>query len=146
MSMHYFTWPLALFFALFLSGCGSSSDPQAALDAAVQELQDNLEGKKTSVVMDQLHTEFRANQEDMNRDWAKRTMTLTFLRFKNIKVIALGKNSWIDPAISTKGYTEAQVGLTGAEGLIPDSAKHYSVKLEWWLDDDEWKLARLNWE
>ena len=41
----------------------------------------------------------------------------------------------------------AQVlGLTGAEGLIPDSARLYDVKLEWWLDDGEWKLARLDWE
>ena len=65
---------------------------------------------------------------------------------KHIKVLALGKNSWIDAAISSKGHTEAQVALTGAEGLIPDSARHYSVKLEWWLDDGEWKLARLDWE
>ena len=145
MSIRFLAWPLALLIALLLGGCGGKDVPQAALEAAVQQLQDNIEAKSTSAVLDQLHGDFLARQE-LDREWAKRTMTLLFLRHKNIKVIALGKNSWIDAAISSKGYTEAQVGLSGAEGLIPDSARHYSVKLEWWLDGSEWKLARLDWE
>ena len=139
------TWPLALFFALLLGGCGGKDDPQAALEAAVQQLQDNIEAKDTSAVMAQLHPDFLARQE-LDREWAKRTMTLLFLRHKNIQVIALGKNSWIDAAIVSKGHTQAQVGLSGAEGLIPDSARHYAVQLEWWLEDDQWRLARLDWE
>lgn len=145
MSMRHLSWSLFVSLTLLLFGCGGRDDPQAALEAAVQQLQDNIEAKSTSVVMDQLHDDFLARQE-LDREWAKRTMTLLFLRHKNIKVLALGKNSWIDSAISSKGYTEAQVGLSGAEGLIPDSARHYSVKLEWWLDGSEWKLARLDWE
>jgi hypothetical protein len=38
------------------------------------------------------------------------------------------------------------VAVTGAEGLIPDSANAYSVKLEWWLEGSEWKLARIEWK
>ena len=69
-----------------------------------------------------------------------------FLRHKNVQIIALGKQSRIDPTYKDKGHTEAEVTMAGAEGLIPDSARHYSVNLEWWLEDDEWKLARLNWK
>lgn len=145
MSTRYFAWPLALLFSLLLAGCGASDDPQAALEAAVQQLQDNIEAKRNGAVMDQLHADFRARQE-LDREWARRTMALLFLRHRNIRVIALGKNSWIDAAMSGKGHTEAQVGLTGAEGLIPDSARHYGVRLEWWLEGDEWKLARLDWD
>lgn len=145
MSTRIFRWPAALLVALLLSGCGARNDPQAALEAAVQQLQDALEAKQTGAVMAQLHDDFRA-REELDRDWAKRTMTLLFLRHQNVRVIALGKNSWIDAALSNRGHTEAQVGLSGAEGLIPDSARHYSVKLEWWLEGDEWKLARLDWE
>lgn len=144
MSARKFAVPLLVFF-FFLAGCGAKDDPQAALEAAVQQLQDNLGEKKTGAVLDQLHPDFAAQQQ-FDRDWAKRTMTLLFLRHKNVKVIALSKNSWIDPTYSGKGHTEAQVALTGAEGLIPDSARHYSVKLEWWLEGGEWKLARLGWE
>ncbi|MFI8606894.1 hypothetical protein ACIGFL_00895 [Pseudomonas sp. NPDC077649] len=145
MPIRFPTWPLALFFALLLGGCGGKDDPQAALEAAVQQLQDNIEAKDTGAVMAQLHPDFLARQE-LDREWAKRTMTLLFLRHKNIQVIALGKNSWIDAAIASKGHTQAQVGLSGAEGLIPDSARHYAVQLEWWLEDDQWRLARLDWE
>lgn len=145
MPIRFPTWPLALFFALLLGGCGGKDDPQAALEAAVQQLQDDIEAKDTGAVMAQLHPDFLARQE-LDREWAKRTMTLLFLRHKNIQVIALGKNSWIDAAIASKGHTQAQVGLSGAEGLIPDSARHYAVQLEWWLEDDQWRLARLDWE
>ncbi|MDR8013122.1 MAG: hypothetical protein E2579_01360 [Pseudomonas sp.] len=145
MSMRHLSWSLLIALPLLLAGCGGRDDPQAKLEAAVQQLQDNIEAKSTGAVMEQLHGDFLARQE-LDREWAKRTMTLLFLRHKNVKVLALGKNSWIDSAIGSKGYTEAQVGLSGAEGLIPDSARHYSVKLEWWLDGGEWKLARLDWE
>lgn len=147
MSDRIFTLSRLWFFVLALSligGC-SRNDPQAALEAAVQQLQDNLEGKRNSAVMEQLHPEFRAQQQ-FDREWAKRTMLGLFLRYQNVRVIALSKSSSLDPTNSTKGYTEAQVAVTGAEGLIPDSANHYSVKLEWWREGDEWKLARIDWK
>lgn len=145
MSARFLLAPLLLFAALMLGACGAKDDPQAALEAAVQALQDNIEGKRSNAVLEQLHADFKARQE-FDRDWARRTMALLFLRHKNVKVIALGETSWIDPAIPSKGYSEEQVGVSGAEGLIPDAARHYSVKLEWWREGDEWKLARLDWE
>src|SRR6218665_946361 len=147
MSDRIFTLSRLWFFlaALVLLGGCSRSDPQAALEAAVQQLQDNLEGKRNSAVLDQLQPELRAQQQ-FDREWAKRSMLALFLRYKNVRVIALSKSSRLDATSSTKGFTEAQVAVTGAEGLIPDSARHYSVKLEWWLEGDEWKLARIDWE
>ena len=35
MSIRFLAWPLALFFALLLGGCGGKDVPQAALEAAV---------------------------------------------------------------------------------------------------------------
>ncbi|MGY4531644.1 hypothetical protein ACVW0Y_000754 [Pseudomonas sp. TE3786] len=136
-------WIVALALTL-LAGC-SRSDPQAALEAAVQQLQENLEGKRSGEVLEQLHPEFRAQQQ-FDREWAKRTLLGLFLRYQNVRVIALSKSSSLDSSVSTKGYTEAQVAVTGAQGLIPDNANHYSVKLEWWLEGDEWKLARMDWK
>src|SRR3990167_4261408 len=134
-----------LLFCTLLAGCGAKDDPQAALEAAVQQLQDNLEAKKNNAVLDQLHPQFSA-QGEFDREWAQRTMLLLFMRHTNIKVLALSKTSYLDTTYSEKGHTEAQVALAGAEGLIPDSARHYNVKMEWWLEGDEWKLARLSWE
>lgn len=135
---------LCLLLLLSLSGC-TPSDPLTALEEAVQRLQDNLEAKDSSAVLDQLHPQFLA-QNQQERDWARRTMALLFLRHQQVRVHALSKHSEIDAIYSNKGHTQAQVALTGAQGLIPDAARHYSVKLEWWREGDDWKLARLNWE
>ena len=136
--------PAFLLACALLSGC-TPNDPQAALEAAVQQLQDNIEAKDNGAVLDQLHPQFSAQQQ-YDRTWAQRTMALLFLRHKQVRVMAIGTRSEIDPTYSNRGHTRAEVALTGAEGLIPDSARHYSVRLEWWLEDGEWRLARLNWE
>ncbi|MEO4047101.1 hypothetical protein AAFN46_08420 [Pseudomonas sp. CAU 1711] len=138
-----FALPLLLFCGL-LAGCGRD-DPQAALERAVQELQDNLEAKRSDLVLEQLHPQFAAQQQ-YDRDWARRTMALLFLRHKQVRVIAIGTRSELDPSYSGRGHTRAEVALTGAAGLIPDSARHYSVSLEWWQEGNDWLLARLHWE
>lgn len=124
-------------------GCGKN-DPQAMLEAAVQNLQDTLEARKTSAVLDQLHSKFRA-QGDLDRDWARQTMTVVFLRFASIRVVAVTRSSRLDSVASHKGYTEAQVLVTGAQGLIPNEAAPYGVALEWRLEGPDWKLFDLRW-
>jgi predicted small lipoprotein YifL len=133
---------LALVFGL--SACGKA-DPQAQLDAAVQKLQDNLEAKDTSAVIDQLDASFQA-QDGLDRDWARQTMTLMFLRYASVKVIAVTRKSSIDPTAAQSGLTQAQVLVTGAQGLIPERAAPYDVRLEWRRVSDEWKLTRITWE
>jgi len=130
---------------LAVSGCSRSVDPQASLEAAVQALQDHLEAKKTSAVMDMLDSQFRAQQE-LDRDWAKRTMTLMFLQHANVKVVALTRSSQIDPSAPQLGYTDAQVVLTGAQNIIPDTAAPYIVRLQWSRDGEQWKLRSLDWD
>jgi len=133
---------LALVFGL--SACGQA-DPQAQLEAAVQKLQDNLEAKDTSAVIDQLDDSFQA-QDGLDREWARKTMTLMFLRYASVKVIAVTRKSSIDPTAAQSGLTQAQVLVTGAQGLIPERAAPYDVRLEWRRVSDEWKLTRITWE
>lgn len=130
--------------ALSLAGCGKT-DPRTALDAAVQQLQDNLEARKASAVMDQLHPNFQAG-EGMDRGWAQRTMTLMFMRYATIKILAVSRSNRIDSGTSQVGHTEAKVVVTGAQGLIPERAEPYAVRLQWRLEGDDWKLLELHWE
>ena len=133
-----------LLLPLWLAGCGKT-DPQAALEAAVQKLQDNLEARKTSDVMDQLHANFQAG-EGMDREWAKRTMTLMFMRYQSVRIVAVTRNSRIDSGSSQVGHTEAKVLVTGAQGLIPERAEPYAIRLQWRLEGGDWKLIELHWE
>lgn len=130
--------------SLLLAGC-AKDDPQASLEAAVQQLQDHIEAKKTSAVMDMLHTRFRA-QAELDREWAQRTMTLLFLRYPNVKVVAVTRRSQVDPATPLSGQTEAQVLLSGAQGLIPDRVAPYAITLRWRREGDDWKLLDLDWQ
>ncbi|MDO8888538.1 MAG: hypothetical protein Q7V16_08140 [Hydrogenophaga sp.] len=135
---------LAVVAGVLLSACGKD-DPQARLEAAVQQLQDNLEARDTSAVIDQLDAAFLA-QDGFDRDWARQTMTLMFLRYASVKVIAVTRKSSIDPTAPQSGLTQAQVLVTGAQGLIPERAAPYEVRMEWRYVSDDWKLTRLTWE
>jgi hypothetical protein len=124
------------------TGC-SRDNPQAELEAAVQTLQDNLEAKRAGGVLEQLASDFQA-QSEFDREWAKRTMTVLFLQNANVKVVALTRSSRITG--ETSGETDAQVVLAGGQGLLPERASPYSVKLQWRREDRRWRLARLDWE
>ena len=144
MKHRFFLASLLLALAFVLSACGRE-DPQASLEAAVQKLQDNLEARNTSAVIDQLDASFQA-QDGLDREWARKTMTLMFLRYASVKVIAVTRKSSIDPTAPQSGLTQAQVLVTGAQGLIPERAAPYDVRLEWRRVSDEWKLTRITWE
>ena len=127
-----------------LTAC-SKDDPQVSLEAAVQQLQDQIEARDTGAVMDLLDAKFRA-QDEYDADWARKTMTLMFLRYAQVKVIAVSRSSRIDPPGSPIGLTEAQVVVAGAQGLIPERVTPYAVTLEWRLEGTDWKLRDLRWE
>ena len=125
-----------------IAGC-SRDDPKAALEAAVQKLQDDLEAKKTGAVMALLDADFRA-QGELDREWAERTMTVMFLRNAKVRIVAVTRSSAITG--SGAGRTEAQVVLAGGQGLLPERASPYAVRLEWRRDGKQWKLLRLDWD
>ncbi len=135
---------MALGMSILLAGC-AKDDPQASLEAAVQQLQDHIEAKKTSAVMDVLHTRFRA-QAELDREWAQKTMTLLFLRFPQVKVVVVSRRSQVDPSTPLTGQTEAQVLLTGAQGLIPERVAPYAITMRWRREGDDWKLLDLEWQ
>ena len=130
--------------AFLLTAC-SKPDPQTSLEASVQQLQGHLEAKDSQAVLAMLDTRFRA-QDEYDADWARKTMALMFLRYANVKVIAVTRSSRIDPPGSSIGITEAQLVFTGAQGLIPERASPYAVQLQWALDGSDWKLRDLRWE
>lgn len=127
-----------------LTAC-SKPDPQIALEAAVQQLQDHLEARDSKAVLAMLDTRFRA-QDEHDAEWARKTMALMFLRYASVKVIAVTRSSRIDPPGSGIGITEAQVVFTGAQDLVPERVAPYAVQLQWALDGSDWRLRDLRWQ
>jgi hypothetical protein len=132
--------------AVLLAGCGRPESPQARLEKAVTALQAALEAKDTSEVMQQLDARFRA-QDELDADWARKTMTLMFLRYAQVRIVAASTRSTLeDGEQGVLGRTEAQVLVTGAQGLIPERMAPYTVTLHWRREGDDWKLRDLYWE
>ena len=102
-------------------------------------------GLLVAALRDALHPDFLA-QDRHDRNWATRTAGTLFLRHRNVRVLVLSGSSWIDPALPSRGFSEAQVALSGAEGLLPERLGHYQVRLEWWRENEHWLLARLYWQ
>lgn len=127
-----------------LAACGKD-DPQAKLEAAVKALQAAIEARDTGDVMDLLDEHFQGSG-NLDRDGTRRLLTATFLRFKSIKVIAVSSTARVDPQAPTLGRVEAQVLVTGAQGLIPERAEPYAVRMEWRLVGGDWKLGDLRWD
>lgn len=130
---------------ILFAGC-SQSDPQAALDKAAGELHAALEAKDAGRVLDMLHDNFSAQAADNDKEWARRTMAAVFLRYKNIKIVILNFKNEIDKKLPVKAISKGEVALVGADGLIPDSASHYRVEVEWREDGGEWKVIHIKWQ
>ncbi|MDR1350538.1 MAG: hypothetical protein LBJ59_07160 [Zoogloeaceae bacterium] len=130
---------------LFFSAC-SRTDPQVALEASAHELQSALEEKDARRVLSLLSEDFATAAPENGREWARRTMLLMFTRYQNIRVMVLSSESRIDAQMPDRASSTAKVALIGAEGLIPDNARQFQVRMGWVKDGKDWKLTRLEWE
>lgn len=138
---------LALLGLAALPAACSRDDPQAALEASVQRLQDALEARDSAAVLALLDHGFvvPGAPGEPGAEWARRTMRLVFLRYPNVKIVAPLRRSEIDARARHLAVTEAQVLLVGAQGLLPERAEPYTVRLRWQREDGQWKLLMLEW-
>ncbi|MDR0634578.1 MAG: hypothetical protein LBF91_06320 [Azoarcus sp.] len=136
---------VSLFLVFFLLAACAKDDPRAALDAAAGEFQAALEAKETGRVLDLLHPAFTVQGADDGRDWARRTMVSMFMRYKTVTIVVPWRRSELDSRVPDRAATEAEVTLLGAEGLLPESARHFRVRLEWGREGRAWKVTRLTW-
>jgi len=134
-------------FALLSVACGKD-DPQAALDAAADAFQSALEAKSVARTLDLLHPGFTARGIDGDgREWARRTMTTIFLRYRNVTIVVPWRRNTLNERAPDLATTEAEATMVGAEGLLPENVRHYRVRLEWRREKGgDWKVARLEWE
>jgi len=135
---------LLVLFAVLLGAC-SRETPEAALERSARELQQALEAKDVGGVLDLLHPQFQG-ANGLDRQAAEQRLRLILLRHRQIRIYALHHESRLDSSYADRGRTEAEVAVSGAEGLLPERAGHYRVRLEWWREGDDWRLARLDWD
>ncbi len=133
--------PLILF---LLASCGQPPLEQAIADNT-RAIQQALEGKDRSGVLDRLSDEFNAN-EQMDKEAIGVMLLRHFLAHRNISVSILDSGIAPHPGYANLAEARYSVILTGAENLIPDSARVYQVEALWRLEDGEWRLYTIDWE
>ena len=128
---------------LVVSAC-SRSDPEQAVRAQVDALQQAIDARDAGAVEDLLAEDFIGN-EGMDRRGAKQLAAAVFLRHREIGA-RLGPVT-----VELRGEREAIARFSvlatgGSGGLLPEQGQVYQVQTGWRLQDGEWRLLNASWE
>lgn len=134
----------ALLSVALLGGC-SKQDPGSALEAAATALEQGISKRQPKAVMKLLHQDFTGSH-GMDRQAAHQQMLALFLRYQNIGVLVVNRQCQLDKGFYDRGHCSARVGISGAQGLIPERAELYRVDTTWQLQGGDWQLLKLEWE
>lgn len=131
--------------ALWLAACGTGEPPEARLRARVDALQAAVEGREGSAIGGFIAPDFIGPQA-MDREGAVRMARGAFLRYRSVGVAVVGPVS-----IELQGRDHARVrfdaALTGGSGgVVPESARVWSVDTGWRIDDGDWRMTSAEWE
>jgi len=124
-----------------LSGC-SRTEPEQALRSTITTLQSSIERRDGSALEELLADDF-IGPDGLDRNGARRTAQLMFLRYPNVGV-SLGP---LDVDLKEEHATvRFSAALTGGVGALPASGQLYDVETGWRLVDGEWRLVNANWK
>lgn len=127
--------------ALTLAACGRTP-PEEQLRTRIAELQGAIEQRDLSALQEVMAGDF-IGPDGMDRDGARRTAQLMFLRFRDVGV-TLGP---LDVAMRGEGaIVRCTAVLAGGAGVLPESGQVYDVEMGWRLEGGEWRLVNARWK
>ena len=127
---------------LVVSAC-SRSDPEQAVRAQLEALQQAIDARDAGAVEDLLAEDFIGN-EGMDRRGAKQLAAAVFLRHREIGA-RLGPVT-VEPRGEGEAIARFSVLATGGSGgLLPEQGQVYQVQTGWRLQDGDWKLLNASW-
>lgn len=133
---------------VLLAGCSQRAGPEQAVRESIVTLETALAERSPGDVLDTLADSFlggRSGQLDMDKDGAKKTLAVYFLRYHRIRVVVTQVEVEVDPYEPALARATANVALAGGESLIPNSAGFYQVESHWQEIDGAWQITRLQW-
>lgn len=124
-----------------LSGC-SRTAPEQALRNTIATLQSSIEQRDGSALQKLLADDF-IGPDGLDRDGARRTAQLMFLRYPDVGVSLGPLEVDLKEEYATVRFSAV---LTGGAGVLPASGQLYDVETGWRLVDGEWRLVNANWK
>lgn len=127
---------------LVLAGC-SRNDPEQAVRAQLDVLQQAIDSRDASAVSDLLAEDFVGN-DGLDRRGARQLAVGIFLRHRQVGA-RLGPVT-----VEQRGERDAIARFSvlatgGSGGLLPEQGQVYRVETGWHLIDGEWKLRNASW-
>ena len=117
--------------------------PEAALRAAVADLQAAVDARDASDVAAWLSDDF-IGPGGMDRDATRRYAAMVFLRHREIASTLGPLDIVLQDDHARVRFTTALAGGDG--GLLPDAARVRAVETGWRLESGEWRLLSASWE
>lgn len=139
---------LAVGLVILFSACGKTP-PEEAIGNNIDEVQLAIREKDNSGVREHLSGQFRGFGERgtaLDAENVRQYLAGMFLRYRNINVLFSNTRITVAEYDPYRATSTSSVVVTGADGLIPDTARVYQVKGTWALEDDEWKLLEVSWD
>jgi len=144
-----YRYGIVMLMAVFCVAC-ARTPPEEAIHEAVAAIQTALAEHDNRGVRAHLATGFQGGPADaptqLDPGGVQRLLAGYFLRYPNIGVVVTGLTVTPLAHDPTQAWSEASVLLTGAEGLIPDTGRIYTVRGLWRQAEGDWQLAELSWE
>jgi hypothetical protein len=104
-----------------------------------------LEERKISKATEYIAEGFVGNS-GLDKNTITRVLLGQFLRHKNITVVITRSEVTVNPNDPYTATLQGVVAAAGAENLLPQDGRIYSINSEWQLIDDEWMLIRMQWK
>jgi len=128
----------------------SKTPPEEAVRARIAAIETALAERDNSGVRSNLAPGFQGGPADapaqFDQPGVQRLLAGYFLRYPNIRLVVTGLKVTPLAHDPSQAWSEAAVLLTGAEGLIPDTGRIYTVRGLWQQTDGDWRLVQLTWE
>jgi hypothetical protein len=140
--MHVRLWLIAAVLLVALCAC-TRTTPEQQLRDTVSSLQAGIETRDAGDIRTVLADDF-VGPEGLDREGAVRMAQAMFLRHRDVGVTIAGPlQVRMQPDHASVRFDVALSG--GSGGVLPDTARLYSVETGWRLQDGDWRLTSAEW-
>ena len=131
-----------LLLSISLFACSPPPDDETRLRQALDRMAEAIEQHDRQTIMQQLAVDFRTTQGLLPQD-INRMLFIQFRQNKQIQVYLYDIDVRLLPVTAD---IELQALLLGSSQWLPERGRRYRVQMRWQKQEEEWRLARLDWQ
>lgn len=133
---------LGLVMSTMLLACSPPPDDETRLRQHLAQLAEAIEQHDRQTIMQQLTVDFRTTQGLLPQD-INRIMVMQFRQNRQIQVFLYDIEVELMPVTAD---VELEALLLGSSQWLPEKGQRYQVKMRWQKLEEEWRLARMDWQ